>query len=73
METLLYDREDTLDAAFNGYGREKMGVLSRYEVTLDRTLFKCLHELQRLQALRRGETVPHSAIRGVLWRVGRVG
>ena len=32
--------------------------LSRYEVTLDRTLFKCLHELQRLQASRRGEPVP---------------
>jgi hypothetical protein len=32
--------------------------LSRYEVTLDRTLFKSLHELQRLQASRRGESVP---------------
>jgi hypothetical protein len=27
-------------------------------VTLERTFFKCLHELQRLQASRRGEFVP---------------
>ena len=27
-------------------------------MTLDRTLFKCLHELQRLQASRQGELVP---------------
>ena len=27
-----------------------MGVLSRYEVTLERSLYKALHELQRLQA-----------------------
>jgi hypothetical protein len=38
--------------AFNNYGREKMGVLSRYEMTLERSLYKALHELQRLQAAR---------------------
>jgi hypothetical protein len=58
VETLLYDREDKLDAAFNSYGREKMGVLSRYEVTLERSLYKALHELQRLQAARHGQAVP---------------
>ena len=46
-----------LDHAF-GYGREKMGVLSRYEVTLERSLYKALHELQRLQAARDGQAVP---------------
>ncbi len=55
---MLFNREDKLDAAFNGYGREKMGVLSRYEVTLERSLYKALHELQRLQAARDGQVVP---------------
>jgi len=35
-----------------------MGVLSRYEVTLERSLYKALHELQRLQAARDGQAVP---------------
>jgi hypothetical protein len=35
-----------------------MGVLSRYEVTLERGLYKALHELQRLQAARDGHAVP---------------
>jgi hypothetical protein len=58
VETMLFEREHTPDAAFNSYGREKMGVLSRYEVTLERSLYKALHELQRLQAARHGQTVP---------------
>ncbi len=58
VETMLFDREDKPDAAFNSYGREKMGVLSRYEVTLERSLYKALHELQRLQAARDGQAVP---------------
>jgi hypothetical protein len=58
VETLLYDREDKLEDAFNSYGREKMAVLSRYEVTLERSLYKALHELQRLQATRDGQPVP---------------
>jgi hypothetical protein len=58
IETLLFDRESKPDHAFNNYGREKMSVLSRYEVTLERSLYKALHELQRLQAARDGQTVP---------------
>jgi hypothetical protein len=58
VETLIFDRERSVDYAFNGYGREKMGVLSRYEVTLERSLYKALHELQRLQAARDGQAVP---------------
>ena len=58
VETMLFNRDDKLDAAFNNYGREKMGVLSRYEVTLERSLYKALHELQRLQASRNGQAVP---------------
>jgi hypothetical protein len=32
--------------------------LSRYETTLERSLFKALHELERRQAARDGQTVP---------------
>ena len=35
-----------------------MTILSRYESTLERGLFKALHELQRLQAERQGDAVP---------------
>lgn len=56
VETLLFDREAKPDHAF--YGPEKMGVLSRYEVTLERSLYKALHELQRLQAARDGQHIP---------------
>ena len=55
---MLFNKEQTPDYAFNSYGREKMGVLSRYEVTLERSLYKALHELQRLQAARDGQAVP---------------
>ena len=58
VETLLFNREHSVDYAFNNSGREKMGVLSRYEVTLERSLYKALHELQRLQAARDGQAVP---------------
>jgi hypothetical protein len=58
VETMLFDREEEPNAAFNSYGREKMGVLSRYEATLERSLYKALHELQRLQAARAGQPVP---------------
>jgi hypothetical protein len=35
--------------------------LSRYETTIERSLYKALHELQRLQAARRaeGDVPPH--------------
>src|SRR5262245_58186565 len=58
VETMLFDRENEPDRAFNNYGREKMSVLSRYEVTLERSLYRALHELQRLQAARDGQGVP---------------
>jgi len=57
VETMLFNEETALGQAFK-YGREKMGVLSRYEVTLERSFYKALHELQRLQAAREGQAVP---------------
>ena len=32
--------------------------LSRYETAMERSLYKALHELQRLQAARQGKEVP---------------
>ena len=58
VETLLFNKEWELENAFSHSGREKMGVLSRYEVTLERSFYKALHELQRLQAAREGQAVP---------------
>ncbi len=37
-------------------------VLSRYETTIERGLYKALHELQRLQAARSGVLVPPPAV-----------
>ncbi len=58
VEAALFDNEEEPRAVFNNYGREKMSVLSRYETTLERGLYKALHELQRLQAARGGNVVP---------------
>jgi hypothetical protein len=32
--------------------------VQRYETTLERAMLRCLHELQRLQAARHGQSVP---------------
>ena len=58
VEAALFDKEETPARAFAGYAAQKMAILSRYESTLERGLFKALHELQRLQAARQGEAVP---------------
>jgi hypothetical protein len=59
VESRLFKEDGAqLEQAFSNYGREKMAVLSRYEATIERSLYKALHELQRLQAARQGNTVP---------------
>ena len=58
VEAAVLSKEDTPDRAFVGYGLQKMTVIARYESALERSLFKALHELQRLQAARQGEAVP---------------
>jgi len=40
---------------------DKFSKLSRYETTIERSLYKALHELQRLQAVRAGMPVPPPA------------
>jgi hypothetical protein len=58
VESRLFKEDGAqLEQAFSSYGREKMAVLSRYEATIERSLYKALHELQRLQAARQGNTV----------------
>ena len=37
--------------------RDRLQLISRYEATLERSLYKALHELQRLQAAREGQAV----------------
>ena len=48
-------------AAFDGRATS-LANLSRYETTLERGLFKALHELERLQARRGGQAVPPPAV-----------
>ena len=47
--------------AAHGHNGDTFSKLSRYESAIERGLFKALHELQRLQAERRGEDVPPPA------------
>jgi hypothetical protein len=42
--------------------RDTFATLTRYEVTLERSLYAALHELQRLQAGRAGADVPPPAV-----------
>ena len=39
VETILFDRENDLGDVLNRPGRDKISVLSRYEVTLERSLY----------------------------------
>lgn len=47
---------------FRSCGKNPVLELSRYEIAIERSMYKALHELQRLQAERRGEIVPLPAI-----------
>jgi hypothetical protein len=55
------DREEVfLGRSFNADAKESdtFGKLARYETALERSLYKALHEFQRLQAARHGQPVP---------------
>jgi hypothetical protein len=63
LETMLFDTERGGSSAYYSAlaykgDRDKLQLLSRYELTLERSLYKALHELQRLQAERSGRPVP---------------
>jgi hypothetical protein len=63
LETRLFDTERGDSSAYDGTlaykcDRDKLQLISRYELTLERSLYRALHELQRLQATRAGVPVP---------------
>ena len=58
VEAALFDDEKSLKDTFVGYSGDRMLRLGRYEAGLERTLYRALHELQRLQAARQGAGVP---------------
>ena len=63
LETKLFDTErgDSsayYDALVYKSDRNRLQLFSRYELTLERSLFRALHELRRLQAERCGMPVP---------------
>ena len=43
--------------SYDFVGPNTLGKFRRYEAHIDRTLYKALHELQRLQAVRLGHKV----------------
>ena len=51
-----------LQSAALGGNDNFLANVSRYETTLERSLFKALHELERLQARRAGQPVPPPAV-----------
>lgn len=46
-------------------GIEALGKFNRYEVMIERSMYRAIHELQRLQAARRGEHVPAPVVADV--------
>jgi len=54
------DLKKTLGSAFSYdfTNYDTYGKLIRYETSIERGIYKALHELQRLQAIRNGENVP---------------
>lgn len=61
-EMIEYDteNEDSFGAAlsYDLANYDRYGKFTRYEVSLERGIYKALHELQRLQAARAGEKPP---------------
>ena len=66
VEAVLFDEEENLKNAFGGYSGDRMMRLGRHEAGLERTLYRALHELQRLQAARHGADVPPPEIVDVM-------
>lgn len=58
IETEFYRSESritcSIKGTFLGNAADKMAILSRYEVAIEKGLYKALNELMRLQALRQG-------------------
>lgn len=62
VEADLYDSEETSVSVFAGSIGDRILRMSRHEATLERSLYRALHELQRLQAARKGADVAPPAV-----------
>lgn len=72
-ETFYFDKGKGLAARFRSQSRSGGNIfatLCRYESTMERSVYRALHELQRLQAVRRGENVPPPMALDVLLSTG---
>lgn len=72
-EGFYFRKDDGLGARFRSQTRQGANAFSnlyRYEASIDRGLFRAMHELQRLQAVRRGEDVPPPVAVDVLFSAG---
>lgn len=49
-----FQDDPSIKDAFSGSTKDRMAVLSRYETTIEKSLYKALAELMRLQAMRQG-------------------
>lgn len=47
----------SLDESFEGNRGDRLNAILRYEASLERSLYRALHELQRVQGMRLGQTV----------------
>lgn len=61
-EALRDAASNSTSAAFQRDSTDTFSKLARYETSLERSFYKALHELQRLQAARTGGTVPAPAV-----------
>jgi hypothetical protein len=52
------DGDMTTQGRIYSRGADSLAKLSRYERSIDKSLYKALHELERLQAARKGKHVP---------------
>ncbi|MCE2983866.1 MAG: hypothetical protein LW832_09910 [Parachlamydia sp.] len=79
IEAMVMDRaidfldKDNLSKIFSGCSGEKLMLMSRYEVMLERSLFKALEELKSLQFSRQGnETLIEGGIGFVPQKLGDI-
>lgn len=79
IEAMVMDRaidfldRENLSKIFSGYSGEKLMLMSRYEVMLERSLFKALEELKSLQFSRQDkETLIEGEIGSVPQKLGDI-
>jgi hypothetical protein len=59
VDAALYDNNETIERTFAGFNGNTMNRISRHEAQLERTLYRAMHELERLQHKRVGRYVRH--------------